>query len=181
MFLQAIPFDDEQALPVDAEATVEQAAQQAAAPVGSETTGGESVVALIQGLRARFKEWLETVRAHQERLSEAWGHISQRPRSAAGRDGIQGDPGVLCNGAQLGMEFLEATLPQQKQARSATEQERAAALFMELQLQTKQLLVELIAQRAEQTDGGTRASRPGSSDVAGRFPVEQDEAGAVVG
>jgi len=50
------------------------------------------------------------------------------------------------------MEFLQATLPQQKQACSATEQERVAALFKELQIQNEEFLAELIAQQAQQTE-----------------------------
>ena len=145
---------------MEAEATVEEAAQQAASPVGSEATVGESMAALFQGLRARNEELLQTARAHQAHLLEAWERICQRPRGAAGRDETQRVPrssGTWAHAAdpaaapgapdafQPGMEFLQATLPQQKHACSATEQERAAALFKELQIQNETFLAELRA------------------------------------
>ena len=125
------------------------------------------MAALFQGLRASNKEFLQAVHAHQAHLSEAWERISQRPRGAAGRDETQRVPRLLGNWAhagdpaaapgapdafQPGMEFLQATLPQQKQACSATEQERAAALFKELQSRNNEFLAELIAQQAQQTE-----------------------------
>ena len=78
-----------------AEATVGEAAQQAASPVGSEATGGESMAALFQGLRARNEEFLQAARAHQAHLSEAWERFCQRPRRAAGRDETQKVPRLL--------------------------------------------------------------------------------------
>ena len=166
-FLQVILPDHEQAPPVGAEATVEEVAQQAASAVGSETAAGESMAALCQGLRARNKKWLETASCHQAHLLEAWERISLRPRRSAGRDVTQRDPRVLSNWAhagdpavapgtadafQPGVEFPQATLRQEKQACSATERERVAALFIELRMQNDEVLEKAIAQRAQQTE-----------------------------
>ena len=132
------------------------------------------MAALFQALRAHNEELLQTARAHQAHLSEAWERICQRPRGAAGRDETQRVPRLLGNWAhaadpaaapgapdafQPGMEFLQATLPQQKQASSATEQERTAALFKELQIQNKEFLAELIAQQAQQTEAWQKESK----------------------
>ena len=150
-FLQAILLDHEQAV----------------SPVGSEIAAGESMAVLMQGLRSRNEKLLRTARAYQARLLEFGERVCQRPRGAAGRDdtwrvprswgnwGHAGDaaaaPGTA-DAFQPGVEFPQATLRQEKQACSATEREKVAALFIELRMQNEDFLEKAIAQRAQQTE-----------------------------
>ena len=165
-FLRAILPEHEQAPPVGAEAAVEEVAQQAASAVGLDTAVGENMAALCEGLRARNEEMLKAASCQQAHLLEAWERMSQRPRRSAGRDGTQRDPRLLGNWTpagdpavtpgtvdafQRGVEVPQANFRQEKQACSATERERVAAVFIELGRQNEEFLKKVIEERERQT------------------------------
>ena len=149
-------------------------ADKQAVLVGADARAGERTAALCEELCALNEKMLEGACANQAHLSDAWECISQRLRDAAGRDGSQRDLRSLCNGThagepavtagtadafQPGVEFSEVTRRQDKRTCSVTEEERVAAVFMELGKQNKKFLENVIAQREQQIEAWQKESK----------------------